>query len=487
LADKGSKIVLHDVLIVFVNDILQIPGQGYIFNGGSVITFTEALKVGDTVKISFYKGSGDWDVVKTEILETVKVGDTLTIGYDPAVGQESHQQEEYRTVTNVPTTNLVNTDYYYGPGNSADTDLLRPVDWCRQTEDVIIDGQIIGKDRELYEPFIIPFAYIIKSVGIGSTTIYVDNVRPFFDSQNENDLDITFQNKINFVTQESKLGAAGTAIVSGLGTISSIVISDGGVGYTTATVSIASTVGIGTTTQAFGSVIISAGGAVTGVAITSPGVGYTNTNVPQVLISPPSPQSKVETNTLLNYDGDSGVIVGVGTTTNSTQPQLIFDLFIPFDSDLRNSTLTGTAVTLSSLSANDYFMVFESNAGAASTSITSLDSAGSTTVGIGTSFIDNIYAVQSIEDIQKNISGITTYVRRVFVNTSSLMTYGSGITTSDYMGEYSWGRMKLTARSADNSYTAYTLGGIGTMTSGISTSMMVQRFSPLKSKNYLVE
>ena len=365
--------------------------------------------------------------------------------------------------------------------------MSRPVDWCRQTEDMIIDGQIIGKDRELYEPFIIPFAYIIKSVGLGSTAIYVDNARPFFDSQNENDLDTTFQNKINFVTQESKSGAAATAIVSGLGTISSIVISDGGVGYTTATVSIASTIGIGTTTQAFGSVIISAGGAVTGVAITSPGVGYTNTNVPQVLISPPSPQSKLETNTLLNYAGDSGVIVGVGTTTNSTQPQLIFDLFIPFDSDLRNSTLTGTAVTLSSLSTNDYFMVFESNAGTASTSITSLDSAGSTTVGIGTSFIDNIYAVQATEDIQKNISGITTYVRRVFVNTQSLMTYGSGITTSNYMGEYSWGRMKLTSRTAANSYTAYTLGGIGTMTSGISTSMMVQRFNPLKSKNYLVD
>ena len=132
-------------------------------------------------------------------------------------------------------------------------------------------------------------------------------------------------------------------------------------------------------------------------------------------------------------------------------------------------------------------MVFESNAGTASTSITSLDSAGSTTVGIGTSFIDNIYTVQATEDVQKNISGITTYVRRVFVNTQSLMTYGSGITTSDYMGEYSWGRMKLTARTADNSYTAYTLGGIGTMTSGISTSMMVQRFSPLKSKNYIVD
>ena len=346
----------------------------------------------------------------------------------------------------------VDTNNYYGPGNVADSNLLRPVKWCKQTEDKIIDEQIISKDRELYEPLIKPMAYITKSVGIGSTAIYVDNLKPFFDPSNESQVTVDFQKKVQFIRQEEKIGAAATAVVSGLGTISSIDITDGGVGYTTALVSIASTVGAAATTQALGSVTISAG-TVTGVEITSPGVGYTNTNVPTVLITPPS--SKIETNTVNYYEGDSGVIVGVGTTMDSLQPQLIFDLFIPFDSDLRNATLTGTAVTLSSLGINDYFMVFESNAGAASTSITSLDSGGSTTVGIGTSFIDNIYAVQAVENIQKNISGITTYVKRVFVNTSNLMTYGSGITTSDYMGEYSWGKITLDSRSV--SYTHLTL------------------------------
>ena len=213
-------------------------------------------------------------------------------------------------------------------------------------------------------------------------------------------------------------------------------------------------------------------------------MGYTNTNAPSVLISPPS--TNTETNTVFSYNGDSGIIVGVGTTTNSSQPQLIFDLFIPYDSDLRNNTLTGTAVTLSSLSVDDYFMVSDSNAGIASTTITSLDSAGSTIIGIGKSFVDNIYSVQAVEDVQKNVSGVTTYVKRVFVNTQNLMSYSSGITTSDYMGEYSWGKIVLPYRTAETSYTAYTTGGIGTITSGISTSMMVQRFVSLKSKNYSV-
>ena len=56
---KGSKIELDQLLLVFVNEILQKPGESYEFNGGSQITFTEPLKLGDTLNICFYKGSGD--------------------------------------------------------------------------------------------------------------------------------------------------------------------------------------------------------------------------------------------------------------------------------------------------------------------------------------------------------------------------------------------------------------------------------------------
>ena len=72
-----------------------------------------------------------------------------------------------------------------------------------------------------------------------------------------------------------KIGAAATAIISGLGTVSSVAISTGGVGYTTATVSFASTIGLGLTdfyeSPAYGNVTIGAAGTVTGVAVTSPG------------------------------------------------------------------------------------------------------------------------------------------------------------------------------------------------------------------------
>ena len=126
--------------------------------------------------------------------------------------------------------------------------LERPINWCKQTVDKIINEKGVGKDRELYEPVINPYSPIIKSVGIGSTVIYVENARPYFDPYDEVDNiapvasdDFAFQKKVKLISQEDKIGAAGTAIVSGLGTISSVAISTGGVGYSTATVSFATT------------------------------------------------------------------------------------------------------------------------------------------------------------------------------------------------------------------------------------------------------
>ena len=119
--------------------------------------------------------------------------------------------------------------------------MLRPVKWCRQTEDKIINDIEVGKDRELYEPVINPTSTIIQSVGIGSTVVYVQSVRPFFNPKNEiSTANLTFQDKIKITRPAgSKVAAAATAVVSAAGTISSFTISEGGVGYgATPTVSI---------------------------------------------------------------------------------------------------------------------------------------------------------------------------------------------------------------------------------------------------------
>ena len=481
VAGKGSNIDVQDVLLVFVNDILQVPGKGYVFTGGSVITFTEAPKVGDTSKVIFYKGTGSVDVVSREIIETVKPGDELTIGYDSSIGQQPYLQEDERTVSAVTSTDSVDTLPYFGPGNVNDENLLRPVVWCRQTEDKVINGKEIGKDRELYEPTINPFGYIIKSVGIGSTIVYVDSVRPFFNPQNESAVSITFQNSVRIISQDSKIAAAATAVVSAAGTISSIIINNGGNGYTSSpTVSIGNTlqsVGLGTTAIAISSVT---SGVVTSITLTNSGTGYNQSNPPKVLISPPV--SITETNSVSSYAGDYGIVVGFGTTTQTSVDKFIFDLYLPKDSFLRNSSYVGTAITLSQIDSNDYFIVYNSNVGIATTSITSKDIDGNN-IGIGTRFVDNVYQVDSVTTTQSNIIGIgLTHVRRVYVRVVGMGITNSGIiTSSNYFGEFSWGKISLVSRSESNSFNFYGDSGI----SGIKTSSIVQRTTPLKYQNYL--
>ena len=433
----------------------------------------------------FYKGTGDTDVIFRNVIETVKKGDTLQIKHDASIGQASSLDEDERVVDQIKSTNLVGSNSYSGPGNTDDVTLERPVIWCKQTEDVFVNQIAVGKDRELYEPVINPSAYITKSVGVGSTAIYVDNLRPIFNSQNENNTSLTFQNKVKFISQDSKVSAAATAIVTGLGIISSISISNGGSGYITAPVvtigSTAQSVGLGTTAIATASITA---GVVTSITLSNSGTGYTNTSIPSVLVAPPV-YSEEEVN-VISYSGDNGVIVGFGTTTVGIGTQLIFDIHIPYDSFMRDSSIVGTALTISSISANDYFIIKNSNVGSGLTSVISLDSTNNT-VGVGKSFADNVYEVASAVSISKNVSGISTHVRRVFVKVDQFNYGFSGITTSDFFGSFSWGRIDLDGRSKLNSYTSYTESGIGTSEgTGISTSTMVIRSNSLKFKNYII-
>ena len=483
---KGSKIELNQLLLVFVNSILQRPGESYQFNGGSQITFTEPLKVDDTLNIVFYKGSGDnLDVIEREVIETLKYGDEVTLNYNPDLGQKPYQQENTRTISSITNVDRCNTLPYFGPGNVTDTTFERPITWCRQTQDKIINGQEVGKDREIYEPVINPTANIISPVGIGSTVIYVDRLRPLFNLNNEN-IDPTFRNTIQkgikLVNPVVVTGAAATAVVSSAGTISSITINNGGVGYsTTPDVS----VGIGSTTATATATITN--GIVTGITITNGGSGYTQTNPPLVLIGPPAQQTE-SCNVIQNsgYSGDSGIIVGLGTTSVGVgSTGLMFHLHIPLDSVMRDTDLVGTAVTISGLSVGDYFTVRNSNLGTASTIINALGTNNTTIVGIGSEYLDNVYVVNSVGIATQVIAGITTSVAKVTANTNLNPNGVSGFSTGAFLGEYSWGKVIIDARTKELSYPARTLSGIGTNEfTGISTSSKVYRTRYIRFKKF---
>ena len=466
-AKKGSQIDIQATLLVFINGILQVPGKGYSFSGGSYITFPEPPQVGDTSKILFYKGSGDIDVAFVDILPTIKVGDEVTLNDD-----NLQYQENTRIVTSINATDNINTNPYSGPGITRDANYTRPVLWCKQTEDKIVDGVMVTKDRVLYEALIQPNARLIQPVGYGSTVAFVDNIRTFFDSAKENNT--AAQATIKIISQDSIISAAATAIVSVAGTISSLLISNGGIGYTVApSVTISSPIGLGTTAIATGISSISSG-IVTSVTIINPGFGYTTSNPPVVLFA--SPTSVVEKISNVSYYGDFGYISGVAkTSVGVASTGLIFDLVIPLDSDLRKSSVVGSAITVSGIQTGYYFVVQDSNIG---NGVTSLYTNGSV-VGFGSTCIDNIYQVAAVSIAQTSVSGIgLTYVAKVTVSISNYNGL-TGTGYSSFFGKYSWGLITIPTRINAKSFNTY-----NNALPGVSTSPVVERYNPLSYLNY---
>ena len=93
---------------------------------------------------------------------------------------------------------------------------------------------------------------------------------------------------IQIINQDTKISAAATAIVSGFGTVSSISVTNSGLGYTVAPlVSIANSVGFGSATRATATASIT-GTAVTSISVSNAGAGYTFSNPPVVLLTPPN-------------------------------------------------------------------------------------------------------------------------------------------------------------------------------------------------------
>jgi hypothetical protein len=283
---KGSNIDLQQALIIFINDVLQIPGQSYTFKGGSTIQFLSPPRGsdenygGDVCKILFYRGTRDVDVIDIDILETVKAGDTVDL-----TSEEIQYQELERVAKDIESTDTVITNPYSGIGVVNDPKFKKSLTWCKQTEDRIIDGQPIGKDRILYEPLINPIAYAIRNIGINTTQIFVDSINPFFNSKKENIGDKLGSQIQIYNPNLSLVSAAATAIVSAAGTVQSIAINNGGSGYSrTPLITISNPYETGSSYGASATASITSG-VVTSIVVNNPGIGYTLGSAQNVSIS----------------------------------------------------------------------------------------------------------------------------------------------------------------------------------------------------------
>jgi len=275
-AKANSGIDLQSNLLVFINDILQTPGQGYQFTGGSTIRFTEAPKgyvsgfstTGDKSKLLMYTGTQSIDVKTVDVLPTVKVGDDVQLYSDI----DSTSTEDRRLVVDIVSADKIITNNYGGQGVTLDELYSRPISWFKQTVDKIIDNEFVAKDRVYYEPSIYPTTNIIESVGIGSTYVFVSSIRPLFDDSFEG-IPLEERSIIQIIGQEDLRPASAQAIVGSGGSITSILITNPGYGYTVAPdITIQKPFQNGT--QATASATIGAGGTVTLISVGVAGTNY---------------------------------------------------------------------------------------------------------------------------------------------------------------------------------------------------------------------
>ena len=470
---RSQLIDLNAVLLIFINGVLQNPGDAYTFEGGTTFEFIEAPKAEAKVDIFFYKGQEGVDVDVADIQQTVKTGDELRLFRAPT-GISTSQQSE-RTIKELLGAKLVETDIYTGRGIDETND--KPVRWTKQKVDVILGGKKIDKSREILEPQVYPTSKIIgdftSTSGEGNTNgIFVDDAESFFyekgdhltasnPDETDGDYNLQFNTVDALVTSgEISVGAAATAIVSSAGTITSLNITNAGSGYVTANIKISAPpsigVGVGTTATATATIT---NGTITATSITNPGLGYSNLTPPQVIIDLPEYETEKITS-ISNVEGFTGIITGINTTTASGQTALKFF----FRADKTANTLLA-----------DYpVFITDTTVGGG---VTSVDNQDSNIVAIGTNFLDNIYKVHTVSTLGENgeivchvhsNSAISGIAQSGFHNPAQL-----GLTTS--FGRISWGRLyNLTRNTAPVS-----IGVTGlTVNAGLSTFPTIQR------KNY---
>ena len=494
--DLSSLIDLDAVLLIFVNGVLQKPGISYQFNGGTTFTFTEppqgetgeGLNDHDQVDIYFYKGIDGIDVQLENVMETIKIGDNLRIfKSDVSPGITTTQTNE-RVVKEILNTDKVDTDIYTGLG--IDEFNQKPIRWTKQKRDLQINGTLVAKSRSILEAQIYPTSKIIgdftttSGIGVqGSNSIFVDDAQSFFF---ENRYGLTISGVDALVTSgEIPTPASAVANVSGTGTISSLTITESGSGYEgTVDVRIAappSGIGVGVGTTATATLTVS-NGSVAFNQMTDGGLGYDSSNPPQVVIeSPPFKNEQIKN--IVNFEGYTGIITGI-TTTTRTGPNALA-LKFDFHAVTRGTDGGFVNALANTLKVGYPILITDTKVGQG---LTSVNSSNSEVVGIGTTFLDNVYIVNTVDmssggakgTITCNVHSNSTTAIAGIAQTGFFQLNGVGITTS--LGKLSWGRLYGSSNVGSDlirSSNPISIGVTGlTVDAGLSTFPTIQR------KNY---
>ncbi len=455
--EEGSALQknINNVLVIFINGVIQEPEINFIFNGGTTVAFTTAPLESDEVEIYFFKGvRGSDSKVVSNIAPSIETGDILQVLSNNSIPNTITQNE--RVTYNIVSSDTVETDRYSGPG--VDGTNFKPVSWTKQKISRKVNGEFVNKSRNILEPLIFPTAKIIKDVSTTDNQIFVDSIELFeYEDGNFAPNNSQFNDKPQsgfgalIVEDTNPVSAAFTCSIDGNGSVTGITTENPGFGYLSNQTTIElKFVGIGTTATATASVT---NGVVTGTTITNPGSGYTV--APTIFAE--TPDLNIERITGFNeITGFSGIMTGITTTTGIGGNPLALQFTIQDTSP----------VPFVGISTGYPIYIYDTKIGSG---VTSIDSSDSEVVAIGTTFLDNVYYISDWSNISQ--TGIITCNVKSDSNIIGIGTTGD---TSNPVGRYSWGRLNSTA-GLTRSSNPISIGVSGNIVSGLSTYPTIQR------------
>jgi hypothetical protein len=167
-----------------------------------------------------------------------------------------------------------------------------------------------------------------------------------------------------------------------------------------------------------------------------------------------TPQSSVELISNINtINGFSGIITGITTATGTLGNPLAIKFFLKSNTPQFTGLDTGYPI-----------YIFDTCVG---NGVTSINNSNSSIVGIGSSFLDNIYNIH-----QLNSSGSNGSITCNIHSSSSIVGIATTGSTTNPVGKFSWGKMSGFSRSSS----PISIGVSGNIvTSGLSTFATIQR------------
>ena len=450
----SSLIDLDALLLIFVNGVVQDPGESYTFEGGTSFEFTVAPDSDDIIDIFFYKGTNGVDSIQvaagSSVSPTIKKGDVVQVFKD-ASGITTSQEK--RVVYDIRSSDEIETNLYTELG--VDEVNFKPLSWSKQKIDKKINGEIVFKTRDSIESQVYPTSKIIGDLSTTDNELFVDNARFFNYEEDFSSLVVSSVGGL-IVGATDPTPAAITATVSVGGTIA-LTIANGGSGYVGATTSISISaphsigVGVGTTATATATIT---NGVITDTVITNAGFGYTSTAVPQVIVQLPR-AIKEDIDNISTIEGYDGIISGIGVTDGVSGHPLA--LRFTLEPDFVNNPNS----TASQLKVGYPIVIFGTKVGHG---VTSVVTDNNTVVATGTTCLDNIYF---INDYNSGV-GIITCNIHTGVNTTGI----NGATVGFGTGGFSWGRLSGFSRGSN----PVSIGVTGlTIDSGLTTYPSIQR------------